>query len=110
MAGKEGRRPSEDWSLSDAAPDHLNTGRLYTVQGQIITALWDRGAQLVHFRDHSRMINGTIKGPDVEWRSNIPEMIARYVMILYDRYDYEMTVESLALERDPDAMIHEFRL
>lgn len=90
----------------------FNTGRLYTAQGQIITALWDTRAQRIHFRDHSRMINGTINAPEppVEWGTNIPKSIARHVMILYDRLEYEMTVESLTIERDPDAMIHEFCL
>ena len=58
------------------------------------------------------MISGTLKGSrtSAEWRDTTTETIARYVMIHYDRYECEMTVESLMLGRETDAEIHEFRL
>ena len=59
-----------------------NTGRLYTDEGQIITA--ELCADCILFADHSRGIVGRIELPQL-LRIELPSQLARHVM---DRYDH----------------------
>jgi hypothetical protein len=74
----------------------FNTKRLYTAEGQVITAIHDPEANKVHFADWSRMCNGTIEGPLLN-RFNTQREFAEYVMRKYDRGQYQNTREAYEL-------------
>jgi hypothetical protein len=59
---------------------YFNTGRLYTAEGQVITAEWD-GKDSITFRDHSRGIGGTITTCNYNWDE---WHLAKAVMAAYD--------------------------
>jgi len=59
----------------------FNTGRLYTPEGQIITALLMRGHIIFH--DTSRGISGTIALPKL-YTILTPAELERHVMSQYD--------------------------
>jgi hypothetical protein len=82
----------------------FNTKRLYTAEGQVITAIHDPEANKVHFSDWSRMCNGTIDGP-LLGRFNTQREFAEFVMRKYDRNQYQNTREAyemLMMNRRPD--------
>ena len=69
----------------------FNTGRLYTAEGQIITARYDAQDEKIYFTDHSRMIaDQMIDHPDDHWRPMTELRLAETVMKAYDhgRYTY----------------------
>lgn len=93
---------------------HFNTGRLYTKEGQVIRAVWDKDKEVVHFADFSRAINGTIQAPERAITFRTPGGLAAWVMERYDRGEYWNGTESWAIlmiqGRDPEAKVHDFHL
>jgi hypothetical protein len=90
----------------------FNTGRLYTVEGQVIRALYDAEAEVIHFADFSRACNGTIQVPsNTTFRT--PGGLAQFVMSRYDRGEYWNSTESWAIlmtqGRQPTE-IHQFTI
>ena len=75
----------------------FNTGRKYTAEGQVITAEYDPKENVIHFMDHSRLINGTV---DPIFALDTVYDIARTVMQRYDRYEYKWTSESADLRQE----------
>jgi hypothetical protein len=99
--------------MEDAMDIYFNTGRLYTTQGQIIRAVWEPDAEVIHFADFSRACNGTIDAPTHQ-TFKTPGGLAAYVMERYDRHAYRSSTESWELlmmkGRDADAKVHQFTL
>ena len=87
----------------------FNTGRLYTKEGQIVTAEL-RDNRTVAFDDHSRMIWGEFQLSEFSLGDTIwprdPEAFARCVMKEYDAHRY--TMGSNGLKAEPT--IHQFRI
>jgi hypothetical protein len=76
---------------------YFNTGRLYTAEGQVITAEWD-GKDSITFRDHSRGIDGVITTCKHIW----DELhLAGAVMAAYDRGLYLYPTKEISIVR-PD--------
>lgn len=74
----------------------FNTGRLYTQEGQVITAEINEDAE-VNFVDHSRMIAGSFIAPP--FRGDLPDperRLARIVMSAYDHHEYRPTSGKLS--------------
>lgn len=76
----------------------FNTSRLYTDEGQVITATLTTTEEggIVRFHDHSRMIHGSFLVTDVGLRVlNLrgEEALARCIMSHYDRGDYSQGFE-----------------
>lgn len=92
----------------------FNTGRLYTKEGQVIRAIWDKDAEVIHFADFSRGCNGTIVAPTWAVDFRTPGGLAYHVVNAYDRRDYNNTPESWELlmvkGRDEDAKVHQLQL
>lgn len=69
----------------------FNTSRLYSSEGQVITALFDKERSLIVFYDHSRMIDGSMSVEDWEvnerWAVS-SESFARFIMRRYDQGHY----------------------
>ncbi|AGC36187.1 hypothetical protein B7L88_gp101 [Rhizobium phage RHEph10] len=93
---------------------HFNTGRLYTKEGQVIRAVWDKENEVIHFADTSRAVNGSIEAPEWDISFTTPGGLARYVMERYDRHAYKSSAPSWELlmikGRDPEAQVHQFTL
>lgn len=69
---------------------HFNTGRLYDEFGQRISyAVADADGQVIHFHDHSRMVDGTIIR-----KYTVRKPTPHVVMEFYDRGDYKHTKEA----------------
>jgi hypothetical protein len=74
----------------------FNTHRLYSPEGQIITAAYDRETQMVTFEDHTRMIAGEFEYSGVShFSENDPRRLARCVMLAYDGFRYQATSHEL---------------
>jgi hypothetical protein len=76
---------------------YFNTGRLYTAEGQVITAEWD-GKDSITFRDHSRGIGGTITTSNYNWDYY---HLAKAVMAAYDHGLYLYPTKAISMVR-PD--------
>ncbi len=92
----------------------FNTGRLYTREGQIITARYDEEEGKTYFTDHSRMIhNQVIEGPmnlpDVE-PGYQPRFLATFVMEAYDNSRFTYAPWEKKVVQDETAEVHKFRL
>lgn len=86
----------------------FNTGRRYTAEGQVITALWQPTMETVWFMDHSRGVSGKIEAPEWEIGFTTPGGFAQWVMNRYDRGSYEGCLRASSLTRRPE--VHEFAL
>lgn len=93
---------------------HFNTGRLYTKEGQIIRAIWDKENEVIHFADFSRLCHGSIAAPTWSIDFTTPGGFAYHVINCYDRRAYKATLESAQLlmgtGRDMNAKVHQFRI
>lgn len=93
---------------------HFNTGRLYTKQGQIIRAVWDKDNEVIHFADFSRACHGSIVAPSWSVDFKSPGDLAYHVVNCYNRREYKTTAESTTLlmntGRDENATVHQFKL
>lgn len=90
----------------------FNTGRLYTAEGQVIRAVFNQEAEVIHFADFSRACNGTIQAPS-HTTFRTPGGLAQFVMSHYDRGEYWNSTESWALlmvQGRQDAEIHQFTI
>jgi len=78
----------------------FNTNRLYTTEGQVITAEYDDMTESAKFNDHSRMIAGYIEYiPMPRSAYDLQELI----MHAYDANQYVDDSTSRKLERDHHA-------
>jgi hypothetical protein len=84
----------------------FNTGRLYTKEGQVVSAQFDECEEKIWFNDHSRGVWGCIDAPNKAFRT--PGGLADYVMARYDRHEYKMDMTSGYVQRE--AEVHHFRL
>lgn len=86
----------------------FNTGRLYTKEGQIITARFDAIDEMIYFTDHSRMIHNqqiTCSFPPLDIAD-----LARKTMKAYDRSAFTYAPWEKKVERDESAPVQEYRL
>ena len=86
----------------------FNTGRLYTREGQIITAHYDDEVEVLTFNDHSRMITGQYPLASTSCFPMTPSFLATRLMSMYDRGGYDYSVEAWKLRRQDQ--VHQFRL
>jgi hypothetical protein len=73
----------------------FNTGRLYTKEGQVISAEWD-GKGNILFCDHSRGIGGTITTSNYNWDEY---HLAKAIMAAYDHGLYLHTLAGMNMKR-----------
>lgn len=78
----------------------FNTGRRYTLNGQLITVWVNEERDLIFFHDHSRMIRGMVHWRGIANDAPSQEKVATYLMRCYDAGDYVDTTKSLATEVD----------
>jgi hypothetical protein len=87
----------------------FNSGRMYSAEGQIITAELHEDGKVL-FDDSSRHIWGEFQANDVDfikkWWSTHPEAFASGVMRRYDEHKYQMGCNGLTRE----TTIHNFRI
>lgn len=89
----------------------FNTGRLYTREGQIITARYDEADEMVYFTDHSRMIrNQCFPLASTACRPMTPSFLATQLMREYDHGRFTYAPWEKKVERDEEARVHQFRL
>ncbi len=89
----------------------FNTGRLYTKEGQIITARYDAEDEMVYFTDHSRMIiNQMFPLASTACFPMTASYLATAVMKAYDNSRFDYAPWSKEVKRVEDAMVHQFRL
>lgn len=74
----------------------FNTGRLYTAEGQVITA--ELHDDRVLFKDHSRLICGEVVEPYPRPLTSLDHFV-RWVMHRYDSNQYRMSVDAIGLDR-----------
>lgn len=91
----------------------FNTSRLYTAEGQIVTASYDPETNLCKFVDHSRMCEGQF----VTSLAHLPvdettiRLFARRVMRAYDTHsgdEYDHWIKGDKPQRQD--VVHEFRI
>lgn len=86
----------------------FNTKRLYTAEGQIITARYDAADEMIYFTDHSRMIH------DQQITCALPprdtEELARKTMRAYDNIRFTYAPFEKRVKRDEAAPVLEVRL
>lgn len=89
----------------------FNTGRLYTKEGQIITARYDADEEMVYFTDHSRMIvNQMFPLASTACWPMTPSFLATRLMREYDYGRFTCAPWEKAVQRDETATVHQFRL
>lgn len=75
----------------------FNTGRLYTRNGQVITARYSPEDCEMTFYDHSRMVGGRFPysiGERYSAWQKMPQLMARVVIREYDRNAYSWLIPS----------------
>ena len=89
----------------------FNTSRLYTAEGQIITARYDADEEMVYFCDHSRMIyDQMFPLASTACFPMTPSFLATAVMKAYDHHEYTWAPYAKRPVRDEKAPVHLFRL
>lgn len=86
----------------------FNTGRLYTAEGQIITARYDAADEMIYFTDHSRMIHDQQITCSIAPRDT--EDLARKTMRAYDNSRFTYAPFEKRVKRDESAPVQEYRL
>ncbi len=64
----------------------FNTSRLYTREGQVITASYDNVTNMVYFHDHSRMVYGEFS-QSFRTMDPIEEQTDYFIRTLMSKYD-----------------------
>ena len=89
----------------------FNTGRLYTKEGQIITARYDAEEEKVYFCDHSRMIYDQMFDlASTACFPMTPSYLASAVMKAYDHSRHTYAPFDKRPVRDENDKVHDFRL
>lgn len=76
----------------------FNTGRLYSADGQLISAYYDTDKCEMYFTDHSRLIWGQFTysaGTRYSAWMNSPRLMAKVVMDHYDAGKYTMSIREV---------------